>query len=116
MPARKKSSRAREVQLLVGTRKGGFLFRSDLRRKSWRVEGPFFPGWEVNHLVRDPRSGKLWAAINTSWWGNDLQVSTNNGKSWQKSSAGQSVSACWSTASATTRQSPPWRHGTVGSI
>jgi len=89
MATKKKSSpRRREVHLYVGTRKGGFLLRSDLRRKNWRVEGPFFSGWEVNHLVRDPRTGKLWAAINTSWWGNDLQVSDNNGKRWRKSCAG----------------------------
>ena len=78
---------------MVGTQKGGFLFRSDLRRKNWKIEGPFFAGWEVNHLVRDPRTGHLWAAINTSWWGNDLQVSTNGGKSWKKSCQGLEFSA-----------------------
>ncbi len=83
-----KQSRSREVHLYVGTRKGGFLFRGDSRRKSWRVEGPFFSGWEVNHLRRDPRTGHLWAAINTTWWGNDLQVSSNGGKSWKKASRG----------------------------
>ena len=80
--------RVREVYLLVGTRKGAFLFRSDLRRGSWKVEGPFFAGGEVNHLFRDPRSGRLWAAVHSMWWGADLQVSDNRGKSWQKSSAG----------------------------
>ena len=88
MARRKKTTARKEVQLYVGTRKGGFLFRSDRRRKSWRVDGPFFSGWEVNHLQRDPRTGKLWAAINTSWWGNDLQVSANNGKTWKKASKG----------------------------
>lgn len=83
-----RARRRREVQLLVGTRKGGFLFRSDPRRQSWKLEGPFFAGWEVNHLMRDPRTGHLWAAINTSWWGNDLQVSTDNGQHWRKASAG----------------------------
>ena len=84
---RKKTPR-REIHLYVGTRKGGFLLRSDQRRKDWKVEGPFFGGWEVNHLLRDPRTGRLWAAINTSWWGNDVQVSANNGKSWKKASKG----------------------------
>ena len=88
MPQKKKSSRAREVHLLVGTRKAGFLFRSDLRRKVWKVEGPFFPGWEVDHLVRDPRSRGLYAATKNYIWGHDLQVSFDNGKSWRKSSAG----------------------------
>ena len=88
MVRRSKARREKEVHLLVGTRKGAFLFRADRRRKSWKVEGPFFAGWEVNHLMRDPRTGHFWAAINTSWWGNDLQVSANNGKSWRKASAG----------------------------
>jgi len=88
MPGRKPTSRSREVQLQVGTRKGGFVFRSDLRRKNWKVEGPFFTSWEVHHLVRDPRSGHLFAATNSAWWGNDLQVSTNGGKKWHKSSTG----------------------------
>jgi len=85
---KEKIMRAKQVHLLVGTRKGGFLLHSDLRRKSWRTDGPFFPGWEVNHLIRDPRSERLWAAINTTWWGNDLQVSDNNGKKWRKASRG----------------------------
>ncbi len=31
------------VVVLVGTRKGAFVFRSDARRKSWTVAGPHFP-------------------------------------------------------------------------
>jgi len=81
-------TRPKEVQLLVGTPKGGFIFRSDLRRKNWRIEGPFFTSWEVNHMVRDPRNGHIFAAANNAWWGNDLQISTNGGKKWHKSSTG----------------------------
>lgn len=88
MPQKRRSRRSREVHLLVGTSKGAFLFRSNRQRKSWRVEGPFHSGWEVNHFVRDPRSGHLWAAINTTWWGHDLQVSQNGGRKWRKASRG----------------------------
>jgi hypothetical protein len=45
MPAKEKA-RAREVQLHVGTRRGALIFRSDRRRKSWKIDGPHFPGWE----------------------------------------------------------------------
>ena len=38
MPAKEKA-RAREVQLYVGKRKGPFIFRSDRRRKSWKIDG-----------------------------------------------------------------------------
>ena len=88
MPSNKRPSRATEVHLYVGTRKGGFLFRSDRRRKRWRIDGPFFAGWEVNHLAPDLRTGRLWAAVNHMVWGHDLQVSSNRGKTWRKSSAG----------------------------
>lgn len=77
-----------QVCVYVGTRKGGFIFRSDPKRKTWKIEGPHHKGWEVNHLDRDPRDGRLWAAINTSWWGNDVQVSPDSGATWQKASKG----------------------------
>ena len=86
--AKKKSGREREVHLLVGTRKGGFLFRSDQRRRRWQIAGPFFPGWEVNHLIRDQRSHKLYAAIGNAVWGHDVQVGSSRGKVWRKASSG----------------------------
>lgn len=100
MPA--KRSR-RHVRLLVGTRKGAFVLSSDLRRRRWQTDGPFFQGWEVHHLTYDGRSGRLFAAISTTWWGNDLQVSRNWGKTWRKASrglhfaprAGLSVNRIW---------------------
>ncbi|MCZ6904557.1 MAG: hypothetical protein O7F56_02705, partial [Acidobacteria bacterium] len=93
MPVKKKIKRTREVHVLVGTHKGGFRFRSDLRRRSWKVDGPFFAGAEVNHLTRDPRKGHLWAATHTAWWGSDLQVSRNGGKTWRKSCEGLSFAS-----------------------
>lgn len=76
------------IRLLVGTRKGAFLFTSDARRRRWQIDGPFFQGWEVHHLNYDPRSENLFAAISTTWWGNDLQVSRTWGKTWRKASRG----------------------------
>lgn len=32
------------VRVLVGTRKGAFILRSDGQRKDWDVSGPFFGG------------------------------------------------------------------------
>lgn len=88
MPKNKKTSRPKEVRLYVGTRKGGFAFASNLSRKTWRTQGPFFAGGEVNYLGLDPRTGYLWAAATSSWWGTDLQISKDGGKTWQKSSSG----------------------------
>jgi hypothetical protein len=80
---------AKEVHLYVGTKKGGFLFRSDLKRKKWKIEGPFFAGSEVTNISRDPRTGDVWAATVNGWFGPDLQVSQNRGKSWAKSNQGR---------------------------
>ena len=38
-----------QVLLLVGTKKGAFIFQGDGNRKRWRQDGPFFLGNEVNH-------------------------------------------------------------------
>jgi photosystem II stability/assembly factor-like uncharacterized protein len=73
---------SREVRLYVGTRKGGFCFRSDEARRKWTVDGPFFAGTEVNYLGRDRRTDKLWCARTSAWWGSDLQMSTDDGRTW----------------------------------
>ena len=78
----------REVRLYVGTRKGGFCFRSDQRRKNWIVDGPFFGGTEVNYLGRDPRTKRLWCARTSTWWGTDLQMSEDDGRTWNAAGKG----------------------------
>jgi hypothetical protein len=51
----------RSVQLLVGTSKGGFIFRSDARRKKWAIEGPLFKGQIIHHFTLDSRDeGREW--------------------------------------------------------
>ena len=42
------------VRVLVGTRKGAFVLTADGARKDWKVDGPFFGGWEVYHLKGSP--------------------------------------------------------------
>jgi hypothetical protein len=81
-------TRKSKMTIWVGTRKGGFAFRSN-DRKRWDIEGPFFRGCEVNHLVQDPRNPKLAYAAVTSWWfGPHLERSQNGGKTWELSEAG----------------------------
>jgi hypothetical protein len=92
------------VVVLVGTRKGAFLFRSDARRKSWAVAGPHFPGQNVFHFILDLRDpATLFAATYTEWWGGDVQRSRNSGRTWQgtkggvrySEDAGLSVKCVW---------------------
>lgn len=70
--------------LLVGTMKGAFVLRSDASRKSWEVGGPYFPGRAIYAMNYDGRDGrnKLWAAVNSSYWGSYLSTSNNFGQTW----------------------------------
>jgi photosystem II stability/assembly factor-like uncharacterized protein len=77
------------VQLLVGTHKGGFLFTSDLERKKWEMQGPFFKGTDVHHMVFDTRKEPtIYACVNSMWWGPDIRFSTDFGKNWQEPKSG----------------------------
>jgi photosystem II stability/assembly factor-like uncharacterized protein len=70
--------------LLVGTTKGAFLFRSNAERANWKEAGPYFPGRSVYALAHDGRNGrsKLWAAVNSPYWGSFLSSSNDFGKTW----------------------------------
>jgi photosystem II stability/assembly factor-like uncharacterized protein len=70
--------------LLVGTTKGAFLFSSDAQRATWQEAGPYFPGRSVYAFDYDGRRGrnKLWAAVNSPYWGSFLSSSGDFGKTW----------------------------------
>ena len=74
------------VQLLVGTRKGAWIYRSDAGRGAWEVEGPIFLGHIIHHLVPDPREpGVLLLAASTGHLGPTMYRSEDGGKSWAES-------------------------------
>ncbi|UTP40047.1 glycosyl hydrolase [Phenylobacterium sp. LH3H17] len=71
------------TQLLVGTRKGAWIYRSDDARRTWSVQGPIFLGHIVNHLVLDPRDGKtLLMAASTGHLGPTIFRSIDGGATW----------------------------------
>ncbi len=73
------------VWLLVGTKKGAFIFRGDGSRRKWEPNGPIFLGNEVNHLVLDPRDGRtLLMAARTSHLGPTVFRSTDGGRNWKE--------------------------------
>lgn len=77
------------LAVLVGTRKGAFIFTSPGKRARWQVRGRYFAGNEIYHLSFDPRDGKsVYAAVNNSWWGPHLHASQNLGRSWRVSERG----------------------------
>ena len=86
-PQRKTSAKssAPRVVVMVATRKGAWLFHSDAKRKTWKIDGPHFLGHIVNHLVLDPRDGRtLLAAAKTGHLGPTVFRSTNLGRSWKE--------------------------------
>lgn len=75
---------AREVLVMVGTKKGAFLFRSTDGKKTWTQSGPLMNGMEINHLTRDPRDGSLLAAANSDFYGPSVRRSTDLGETWDQ--------------------------------
>ncbi len=77
-------AKAGDQLLLVGTMKGAFVLRSDAVRKNWEVGGPYFPGRAIYAMAYDDRKGRkrLWAAVNSSYWGSYLSSSDDFGKTW----------------------------------
>jgi hypothetical protein len=73
------------VRLLIGTRKGGFIAESDVRRRKWEVRGPVQPGTEVFHMVADPRHpGHIYSLANSWFFGPLLYRSSDGGRKWSE--------------------------------
>ena len=81
---------ADRVQLLVGTRKGAFIYSSDERRERWELSEPLMPGWSVHHMAADLRADppRLYAAANHWAWGPSVARSDDGGKTWEQRSPG----------------------------
>src|SRR2546422_7505041 len=58
-----------DTVVLVGTRKGLFLFHSR-DRKRWSSRGPYFEGDTIRHAILDPDDGKtVFAGVTSEHWG-----------------------------------------------
>ena len=78
------------IQLLVGTRKGAWTYRSDAARQAWEVSGPLFLGQIVNHFVRDPRDGKtMLMAASTGHLDADRQIAAARGNGIERAGHGR---------------------------
>lgn len=74
-----------EPMILIATRKGAWIMRSDKARRTWRTDGPLFLGQIINHVVLDPRSGRtMLAAASTGHLGPTMFRSTDRGKKWKE--------------------------------
>jgi photosystem II stability/assembly factor-like uncharacterized protein len=73
-----------DALLLVGTMKGAFVLRAEPARQDWEIGGPYFPGRAIYALTYDSRKGRnrLWAAVNSPFWGSYLSSSDDLGRTW----------------------------------
>ncbi len=78
--------------LLVGTKKGLFLFTSPDRAK-WELRGPCLQGKEVHHAIRDPRNGRIFATSNDTWFGSEIVYSDDLGETWTSARQGPGFAA-----------------------
>ena len=73
------------VALLIATKKGAFILKSDSKRRAWQLTGPIFLGHIVHHLMLDPRDQRtLLLAAKTGHLGPTVFRSTNFGKTWKE--------------------------------
>ena len=79
------ASQSKSVTLLVATRKGAFMVRSDPARAKWKLSAPIFLGHIVHHMVADPRSpGTILMAARTGHLGPTVFRSGDAGKTWKE--------------------------------
>jgi photosystem II stability/assembly factor-like uncharacterized protein len=71
------------VRVLVGTRKGAFVLKSDGKRKKWEVSGPHFAGWEIYHVKGSPADpNRIYTSQTSGWFGQIIQRSDDGGNTW----------------------------------
>ncbi len=79
-----------ETVLLVGTRKGMWIGRSDEARVDWEFTGPHFDMEEVYSCMVDTRGERprLLAGSSSSWLGPQVRRSDDLGATWQETPNG----------------------------
>src|SRR3954466_2178869 len=83
---------AAETIVMVGTRKGLWIGRSDAAREEWQFTRPHFDMEEVYSCLIDKRPGaeapRLLAGASSSWLGPQVWRSDDLGGSWQETPNG----------------------------
>src|SRR5712691_9429402 len=77
------------VRVLVGTRKGAFIFTAEGKRSRRTVSGPHFAGWEIYHVKGSPADpNRLYASQSSGWFGQVIQRSDDGGTTWKTPGGG----------------------------
>jgi photosystem II stability/assembly factor-like uncharacterized protein len=80
-------SKQSKVKVMVGTRKGGFIFTSGPNRRRWSVSDVLFKGWSVMHMTMDPRDRRMYTAASMFVFGHNIHHSDDLGATWTASEA-----------------------------
>jgi photosystem II stability/assembly factor-like uncharacterized protein len=70
--------------VMLGTKKGVFVLRSEDGRRNWKSSGPHFEGTPVYHATYDPRNKVMIATIGSFIKGPTLAKSKDLGKTWKE--------------------------------
>ena len=82
------------ILVIVGTRKGAFIFSSDANRKKWDMSGPHWAGSDVFHAIFDDRGdGRLWVVRNDPVFGSEVHRSDDLGATWHSSKIGPQITS-----------------------
>jgi hypothetical protein len=82
---RRRIAPAKRIILMVGTRKGAFIYYGDATRSRWRLDGPHRLGEIVNHVVLDPRDGNtMLMAARAGHLGPTIFRSTDMARTWKE--------------------------------
>ncbi len=74
-----------KIRVLVGTKKGAFVITSDGKRKKWKIDGPYFGGWEIYHMKGSPADpNRIYVSQTSGWFGQIIQRSDDGGKTWHQ--------------------------------
>jgi photosystem II stability/assembly factor-like uncharacterized protein len=78
------------VRLLIGTRKGAFIYSSDRQRTQWDLTEPLIAGWTVHHVAADTRCDppRFYAAAKHAVWGPSIARSVDGGATWEQRTTG----------------------------
>src|SRR3978361_2316620 len=79
-----------QTLLLIGTRKGLWIGRSDAQRHRWTIDGPHFPMMEIYSCLIDTRGDRprLLVGASLSWTGPQVFSSDDLGLTWQDHAIG----------------------------
>jgi len=72
------------VRVLIGTSKGAFIYTSDRQRRNWTRSDILFKGWNVMHMVMDPRDRRMHAAVDHFVFGATTHHSDDLGLTWSQ--------------------------------